>query len=92
MNKGVLNGEYSDGFAYGYKRGRADAERDFQNSDYWNDYLAEIKKQTRAAAIDEFARVYEQINLIGCSGCRHFNDDVRCLDCVVEQLKEKKNV
>lgn len=37
---------------HAYEQGRADAERDFQNSDYWNDYLAKIIADTRADALD----------------------------------------
>lgn len=36
-----------------YLKGRSDAERDFQNSDYWNDYLANIIADTKADAIEE---------------------------------------
>lgn len=35
------------------KRIRTDAERDFQNADYWNDYLDAIKKQIREETINE---------------------------------------
>ena len=35
------------------KQIRADAERDFQNSDEWNDYLAKIIKDARVDAIEE---------------------------------------
>lgn len=36
-----------------YQQGKADAERDFQNSDYWNDYLAKVISDAKADAIDE---------------------------------------
>lgn len=54
---------------------RAKAERDFQNSDYWNDYLAKVIADARAdereeAAVDFvkvledfFAHSYRRINL-----------------------------
>lgn len=39
---------------------RADAERDFQNSDYWNDYLAKVIADTKADVIDEcIEKLYE---------------------------------
>lgn len=39
-----------------YEQGRADAERDFQNSDYWNDYLAKVIADAKADAIDEWLK------------------------------------
>lgn len=36
-----------------YQQGRADAERDFQNSDEWNDYLAKVIADAKADAIEE---------------------------------------
>lgn len=36
---------------------REDAERDFQNSDYWNDYLADVIKKAKIDAIDECIRI-----------------------------------
>lgn len=50
----------------------------------------ELIDEIRADAIDEFARTYEQVELIGCDDCRHLNDDVHCWECVAEKLKEKK--
>ena len=47
---------YSDG----YEKGRADAERDFQNSDYWNDYLQKIISEAKADAIEEFVKSIEK--------------------------------
>lgn len=38
---------------FSYDKGRADAERDFQNSDYWNDYLAKVINDAKADAIDK---------------------------------------
>lgn len=37
----------------GYSDGRADAERDFQNSDYWNDYLEKVINDAKADVIDK---------------------------------------
>lgn len=47
---------------------------------------AEIRRQT----IDEFARAYEKVEVYGCIGCKHLEDDVHCWECIAEQLKEKK--
>lgn len=48
-----------------YKQGKADAERDFQNSDYWNDYLAKVIKDAKADAIDEFANWLVEQGILG---------------------------
>lgn len=45
--------------------------------------------KVRAEAIEEFARAYERVELIGCEGCKHLEDDVHCWECIAEQLKEK---
>lgn len=42
---------------YCYEKGRADAERDFQNSDYWNDYLAEVIADAKNDAIEDFVEL-----------------------------------
>lgn len=45
------------------KQIRADAERDFQNSDYWNDYLAKVIADAKADAIEEcFLKIEERFN------------------------------
>lgn len=61
---------------------RADAERDFQNSDYWNDYLAKIIADAKADAIEECIKTLTDY----CGGMPNNN-----LISALEQLKEQKN-
>lgn len=44
----------------------------------------------RADAIDEFAKAYKKVEVYGCNGCEHLDDDIKCCECIAEQLKEKK--
>lgn len=73
---------------------RADAERDFQNSDYWNDYLAKVISDARADAIDEY------MNKL-CDKCIQTPNECWNLECpfaddecqiikIAEQLKDSK--
>ncbi len=39
---------------------KAEAEREFQNSDYWNDYLAKVIADAKAEVIDEFVEYVKQ--------------------------------
>lgn len=41
-----------------YNQGRADAERDFQNSDEWNDYLVKVIANARA---DERTKIIDEV-------------------------------
>lgn len=56
-----------------YELGRQDAERDFQNSDYWNDYLQKIISDAKAEWIEEFR---EKIN-------KYLNESTDFADFVV---------
>lgn len=56
IEKGIGHNCLSDA----YDLGRAEAERDFQNSDYWNDYLAQVIKDAKADAIEEFVSNFEK--------------------------------
>lgn len=73
---------------------RADAERDFQNSDYWNDYLEDIKRQIRADAIDELKKKIE-FEEKWLFDCKIFDTNVtiafETLKSFAEQLKEQAN-
>lgn len=70
-----------------YRKGRRDAERDFQNSDYWNNYLAKVIKDARADAIDEFIdkfikrNQFKQMNKCEC---------INAMYVLAEQLKGQK--
>ena len=75
-----------------YMQGRIDAEEDAENR--MNGILDDEKRlayeQGRKDAIKEFATAYRHAELIGCEDCRHLDDNVRCWECIAEQLKEKK--
>ena len=87
-----------------YDLGREDAERDFQNSDYWNDYLAQVIKDTKADAIEEFVSFVKNDWRI-TQGCVVTNETTDCFRIgsflinlleqfqieYAEQLKEKNN-
>ena len=51
----------NESYQLGYQQGRADAERDFQNSDYWNDYLAKVIADAKA---EEREKVLNEIKEI----------------------------
>lgn len=55
QNCGVLLNALLDEYD---KHIRADAEREFQNSDYWNDYIAKVIADTRT---DERVRVIDEL-------------------------------
>lgn len=42
-----------------YDKGRADAERDFQNSDYWNDYLSKVLSDERERILEHQTIIYD---------------------------------
>ena len=69
----------------GIKQGKADAEREFQNSDYWNDYLAKVIADAKAEAIEEFVRAINSRLL------RFVPTDYDDILFIAEQLKEQKN-
>lgn len=52
----VNYGEWLDG----YEQGKAAAEREFQDSDAWNDYLAKVIADARTDAIEECKEVVRQ--------------------------------
>lgn len=80
---------------------RKKAEQDFQNGEYWNDYLANVIADARA---DEKAKVIEEMALTirkieadttHCLfDCPRADELITCTICVLEraleQLKEKK--
>lgn len=68
----------------GYKQGRIDAERDFQNSDYWNDYLAKVIADARA---DERVKVIDLIDRHMWNYSKEVWEDFQP---ILEQLKEQK--
>ena len=68
-----------------YKNGRADAERDFQNSDYWNDYLAQVIKNAKADEIDKCKQILlDAMARDGKTKCHEYMVAVN----EMEQLKE----
>ena len=67
------------------KQIRAEAERDFQNSDYWNDYLAKVIADAKAEAIEEFVRAINSRLL------RFVPTDYDDILFIAEQVKEQKN-
>ena len=83
---------YAKGHKDGYEQGKADAEREFQNSEYWNDYLAKILTDERANTVKEFAYLYREFllssNEITCSKT-DIECDGMCIDCFEKWLKEQ---
>ena len=69
-----------------YNKGRADAERDFQNSDYWNDYLAKVIADARA---DEREKVINEFlkELFVSDNYK----DWHSICVIAERLKEQNN-
>ena len=68
---------------------RTKAERDFQNGDYWNEYLAKVLEDERAKVLDDFEQFYISYNEIKCENC---NDDSEyaCFKCMMKKFKEQK--
>ena len=76
--------ERKKGFDEGYEQGRADAEREFQNSDYWNDYLAKVIADAKAEVIEEVIRLARaEIDFESQAEQKRFVE-------FMEQLKEQK--
>ncbi len=65
----------------------ADAEREFQNSDYWNDYLAKVIADAKAEMIDEFKRNLFNREFYRCTDGNEYID-VADIEYVAEQLKK----
>lgn len=64
---------------------RRRVEEDFQNSDYWNDYLAKV-------LADERAKVLDKIIDIVAIACKFDEDNkTEMKQYILEQLKEQKN-
>lgn len=74
-------GEWLDG----YEQGKAAAEREFQESDAWNDYLAKVIADARADAFNEFVELYREFINAPCDEACFKNEidecDGICIDC-----------
>ncbi|MDO4801134.1 MAG: hypothetical protein Q4A15_03110 [Prevotellaceae bacterium] len=84
-----------------YELGRKDAERDFQNSEYWNDYLQKIISDAKADAIDELLNnvsesiiwdVLAELMIRNISVSEGAKKVIDYLQKVAEELKEKRTV
>lgn len=69
-----------------YQQARADAERDFQNSDYWNDYLAKVIVDERAKINDELSEVQQILILYDVDTAEKRREIIDLL----EQIKTSK--
>lgn len=71
---------------------RTKAEIDFQNSDYWNDYLAKVLADERAKAFKEFVDLYREFcNAPSDESC--LKEDIECegmcIDCFEKWLQQR---
>lgn len=58
---------------------RAKAEQDFQNSDYWNDYLSKVLADERASVVEKL------MPLAKCEkGCNSIAE--QCYQCMYQKL------
>ncbi len=78
-----INEAYEDGF----NAGKAEAEREFQNSDYWNDYLAKVIADAKAdgynQALEDCCNVLRQCWLNGTVANRIIEEQI----AEIEKLK-----
>lgn len=95
MTKGLAKCDKCDYFISveeAYQQGRADAEKEFQNSDYWNDYIAKVIADTKTDAIDEIMEMLNNEWTLDSILCA--TDKYRLIAIfkrIAEQLKEQNN-